>query len=477
MKSSFSRLFVSLTVVLLAAMVLISIAFQVLTGQYFTNHTISSLKNDGSVIADLYRAFYLDQGLSSQDFYMTLTVATSVSGSDAVICDAQGNLLLCANSPMGCEHVGLRLDESYRNKVFASGGCSDVGVIEGLYTETRYMIFLPVLDDVTGAPLAIVLVSAPEDNTLTTISQISETFFQVGLLIVTICVVVLIFMVRRQSSPLKAMARAASAFGHGELSARVEISGHHSQEVEELALAFNNMASSLQKSEYQRQEFVANISHELKTPMTTISGYVDGILDGTIPPEKSRQYLSLVSGETKRLSRLVRSMLDISRLQDGAGVMPEDQKLRFDVTELAGQVLISFEQAINQKELEVEVDMPDHPVYTHANRDAINQVLYNLLDNGVKFCPQGGVLSVSVREGGGKVYLSVSNNGETIPAGELPLVFERFHKIDKSRSKNRDSWGLGLYIVKTIINSHGENISVTSAEGKTAFTFTLPLVL
>ena len=127
--------------------------------------------------------------------------------------------------------------------------------------------------------------------------------------------------------------------------------------------------------------------------------------------------------------------------------------------------------------MEVQVDLPDHPAYTYANQDAINQVIYNLVDNGVKFCPENGQLSVAIQPGRNKLYLSVSNSGETIPPEELPLLFERFHKIDKSRSQNRDSWGLGLYIVKTIMDSHGENISVTSKDNLTTFTLTLPLVL
>jgi signal transduction histidine kinase len=146
------------------------------------------------------------------------------------------------------------------------------------------------------------------------------------------------------------------------------------------------------------------------------------------------------------------------------------------VIECAGQVLISFEQKINEKQLDVQVDMPEHPVFTFASEDAITQVIYNLVDNAVKFCPEGGVLSLFVRVGGSKVYVGVSNEGEVIPPEELPLVFDRFHKTDKSRSKNRDSWGLGLYIVRTLIDSHGENISVTSRDGSTTFTFTLPLV-
>ena len=120
--------------------------------------------------------------------------------------------------------------------------------------------------------------------------------------------------------------------------------------------------------------------------------------------------------------------------------------------------------------------MPEHPVYTLANQDAITQVVYNLLDNAVKFCPAGGELGLTVREGTNKIYVSIYNDGETIPAEELPLVFDRFHKLDKSRSQNRDGWGLGLYIVKTIVGSHGEDISVSSKDGRTEFTFTLPLV-
>jgi signal transduction histidine kinase len=209
--------------------------------------------------------------------------------------------------------------------------------------------------------------------------------------------------------------------------------------------------------------------------MTTIGGYVDGILDGTIPKEKSAHYMLVVSDEIKRLSRLIRSMLDISQLQREQGI-PEEKKIRFDLEECAGQVLIMFEQKILSKDLQVEVEMPEHPVYTLANEDYITQVIYNLVDNAVKFCPNGGTLGLQIREGNNKAYVSIYNDGQTIPPEELPLVFDRFHKIDKSRSQNRDGWGLGLYIVKTIVCSHGENISVSSHDGRTEFTFTMPLI-
>ena len=474
MKTTFSRTFTAAAVILLAATLLIGISFQVLVRQFLTKQTVDSLKSDGECIAELVLAYGADSYMSARDFHIALSTASRVSGADAVICDASGRLVLCADAPLGCEHTGLMLDERYLERVFAENGCTGTGAIGGLYEDMRYVVSVPIREE-NGTIVGLVLVSSPIGTAAMVLERISEIFVFVSVLTIIAAAIAVIILARRQAAPLREMAKTANAFGHGDLSARVSTDGNNSEEVEALALAFNNMASSLQKSEDRRQEFVANVSHELKTPMTTISGYVDGILDGTIPPEKNRQYLTLVSDETKRLSRLVRSMLDISRLQDRGGI-PEEQKTRFDVLECAGQVLISFEQKINDKHIDVQVEMPEHPVFTFASADAITQVIYNLVDNAVKFCHEGGNLTLSVREGKGKVYVSVSNDGDTIPPEQLPLVFDRFHKIDKSRSQNRDSWGLGLYIVRTLIDSHGENISVTSRDGTTTFTFTLPLV-
>ena len=475
MKSTFSRILTAVAVALLAALLLIGIFFQLLVRDYLTDTAVEKLKNDGEVMVELVQAAYSGAPVTDRNFNIAMTVATAVSGADAVFCDNSGKLVFCARSPLGCEHQGLVLGKDYLEKVFRNGSVTDTGIIQGLYPERRYVVALPIVDVQTGMRIGIIIMSMPMEETLSVLRRISEIFVFVSILVVLLAVCLMTLFVRNQSKPLKAMAKAARAFGHGELTARVDAKGNYTQEMEELALAFNNMASSLQKSEYQRQEFVANVSHELKTPMTTIGGYVDGILDGTIPPEKSQHYLKVVSDETKRLNRLVRSMLDIQQLQDQQGI-PQEQKTRFDIEEVLGQVLISFEQKIEAKKLQVQVDMPEHPVFTQAQQDYITQVLYNLVDNGVKFCPEGGALELNVREGSGKVYVSVSNEGETIPPQELPLVFDRFHKMDKSRSQNRDSWGLGLYIVKTIVSAHGENISVDSRDGRTTFAFTLPQV-
>ena len=475
MKTTFSRIFFPASMILLAALLVVGAAFQLLVKNFLTRDRLQDLQADGEVVAQLASAYFTDNTISSQDFYVNLSIATQVSGADAVICDKEGNLLLCASKPMGCTHQGMVIDKTYLEKVYSTGAVSDVGLVDGLYEDARYVVGVPIYHADSGVSVGVVIVSTPLTQVHTILNKMSDIYLLVSVLVVVVAVLVMTFLVRRQSEPLKDMARAASAFGHGDLDARVQVEQSTPLEVQQLALAFNNMASSLQKSEYQRQEFVANVSHELKTPMTTISGYVDGMLDGTIPPERQAHYMNLVSQETKRLSRLVRSMLDISRMQDAQG-FPEEQLTQFDLCECAGQVLITFEQKIEEKHLQVEVNFPEHRVYTLANRDAITQVFYNLTDNAVKFCPEGGTLRLSVREDGSKIYASVANSGDTIPPEELPLVFDRFHKLDKSRSKNRDGWGLGLYIVKTIVCSHGENISVSSKDGKTEFTFTMPLV-
>lgn len=474
MKSTFSRLFFPATILVLSALLLVGTSLRALVRSYLTEQAMNALESDASAISSLTEAYYADGALTGRDYLVDLTLVSQVSGADAVIFDRDGVLVRCSDSPLGCEHQGWTLSQDYLQRVAETGKAADTRIRCELYPEVRYMVSLPIKSGDTL--LGFVMTSMPTDASESVLKRITDIYIFLSLLVVLAAVILITVFARRQSTPLRQLAKAARAFGHGDLEARVSIKNHYTQELEELALAFNNMASSLQKSEYQRQKFVANVSHELKTPMTIIGGYVDGMLDGTIPAEKHPYYMQIVSDETKRLSRLVRSMLDISRLQDQGGI-PEEKKSRFDLCECIGQVLITFEQKINGKRLQMRVELPEHPVYTHACQDYITQVIYNLLDNAVKFCPENGTLELKLREGRGKTYVSIANSGETIPPEELPLVFDRFHKLDESRSQNRDGWGLGLYIVKTIICSHGENISVTSLNGRTEFTFTLPLIL
>ena len=474
MRSSFGRNFLSASLILLLTLILLGSVFQQLTDNYLTDFTFRRLDENADTISRLATSFVTGDG-ERREFLINLDMASRLSGTDIVICNSEGRVVLCSDSPFSCQHLRLQVNQQYLDKVVQTGYDSATGLVRGLYDDARYLVSMPITNENTGQAVGIVIVSVPTTTVSALLDRLANYYLCTALIVVLVFIIISAVFMGRQSRPLQEMARAANAFAHGDLDSRVRVEENASEEIQDLTVAFNNMASSLQKSEYRRQEFVANVSHELKTPMTTISGYVDGILDGTIPEAKRDHYLRIVSDETKRLARLVRSMLDISQLQSEEGI-PDEKKMNFDMGECAGQVLLTFEKKINDKHLEVSVDMPEHPVYTFANPDSITQVIYNLLDNAIKFCPEGGTLGLTIREGGKKVYVSVSNDGDTIPPEELPLVFDRFHKLDKSRSKNRDGWGLGLYIVKTIVCKHGENISVTSRDGKTEFTFTMPLV-
>jgi len=243
-------------------------------------------------------------------------------------------------------------------------------------------------------------------------------------------------------------------------------------EVADLAEAFNQMADSLENLEQMRNSFVANISHDLRTPMTTIAGFIDGIRDGVIPPEEHEYYLEVVSKEVHRLSRLVASLLDLSRIQAG------DRKFvmkPFDICEMARVILISFEQQIEEKKLDVVFECEEDRMQVLADHDAIYQIFYNICHNALKFSREGGRLRLRILYTKEKrVQVSVYNEGQGIPQEELPQVFERFYKSDKSRGLDKTGVGLGLYIAKTIISAHGEKIWVESESGKWCeFSFTL----
>ena len=278
------------------------------------------------------------------------------------------------------------------------------------------------------------------------------------------------FISERVIAPLREISNAAKSFAKGRFDVRVPVRG--SDEVAELADTFNNMAESLNNYDSMRNTFMSDVSHDLRSPMTSIAGFIDGILDGVIPPEQHEYYLKVVSSEVHRLSRLVSSLLDLSRIQAG------DRKFtmsRFDVCETAKRILISFEQKIDAKRLDVEFDLQEERIFVNADSDAIYQVLYNLCHNAVKFSADGGKLKISIsRLKGKRVLVEVYNDGQGIAREDLQYVFERFYKSDKSRGLDKSGAGLGLFISKTIIEAHGERIWVESEYGKNCcFKFTL----
>lgn len=469
MKTTYRRQFTMILCLLVAAILVIGLSFLYLFDRYAQDHQKQSLDDTAQSVTELVQS-YSATYLNSWEFRTNLAVAARASDNDIVICNSEGVVCICMERS-NCEHLGKRLDSDTVDTLFQGEKAKLNKAVSTLYGDERMASAIAVLNN-DGSRLCIVVVSVQKAAITALTEKMLRVFLLAALLILVAALLAIPIFTRREARPIQEMAAAARQIAHGNLDVRVP-TGNENEELEELAVAFNNMTLALKNSETIRNEFVANISHELKTPMTTIAGYLDGMLDGTIPPEKYRYYMELVSTEARRLSRLVRSMLDISRLRDQG--IPADQKTNFDICEAAGQALLCFEQRINPKKLNVEIDMPDEGLTIHAAQDSVTQVLYNLIDNAVKFVNEGGTLSVRIRRHGNSAMISVGNTGKTIPPEELPLVFDRFHKIDKSRSNDRDGWGLGLYIVKTIVLAHGEDVYVTSQDGKTEFTFSMSL--
>ncbi len=296
-----------------------------------------------------------------------------------------------------------------------------------------------------------------------------KTIIMSTLWIMLALLIVVYFITERLVSPIREMSRAAKEYASGRFDARVTVKGN--DEIAELGTAFNNMASSLSSHEEMRRLFLANVSHDLRTPMTTISGFIDGMLDGAIPEDQRDYYLGVVASETRRLSRLVSSLLSITQIQAGERKFV---KQSFDVCETCREIIISSEQRINDKNLSVSLDCDADNMYVSADKDAVHQIIYNLVDNAVKYSRNGTEFTISVREEDNKTYVSVFNYGEGISEEDLPHVFERFYKTDKSRGLDKSGSGLGLYIAQTICEAHGEKIFAESKQGEWCkFTFTL----
>ena len=468
----YGRQFATMAGMILLSFLMLGASFATLSYQYAIQEKQDSMGRSANIIA-AYTSEYINANgqYSWQDmgFQGQLSVLALATDTHVMVSTAQGTVVYATDGANELLELESRSIPTQIVSEVVGGSFVGATTLGGMYERPRYLVALPIQSGATLQGLVLVSCEASEISSMW--QDISSLFLITATAVILIAAIISSVTSMRQSKPIKEIAAAARQFGHGELSVRVDV-GHRRDEVGELAEAFNAMADSLSKSEQRRSEFIANVSHELKTPMTTIAGFADGILDGTIPPEKEQDALRTISSETRRLSRLVRRMLDLSRLQSAENVTAQEQ---FDISELMVRVLLSLETKINQSGLDVATDLPEEPVMVWGDPDGITQVCYNLLDNAIKFSQEKGVITISVTTKGGKAHVSVRNVGDTIPAEELPLLFDRFHKSDKSRSEDRDGVGLGLYIVKTILNNHKENITVTSDHGVTEFTFTLTL--
>lgn len=465
----FKKYFFTTTLIIIFSLTVMMVLLAFALNNYLAKNQYSALSESCKELSD-----YLTE--SSDDitqvaFAKAVNALSKVTESDIFIVDGDGKIILCGCDEWEekgvCYHSGSLISRSA-----LSGINEDKLTVStlGIY-KSPHSLAIKSVKDVGGYKSLSVIAATPVSKTQELMAAIARLYLLSAIIPIILMFFAIYYMTYRLTKPLKQMSVASRAMAKGDFSKRIPVTSD--DEIGELASSFNQMTNSLVQLEGMRKSFVANVSHELKTPMTTIGGFIDGILDGTIEPDKQRYYLNIVSDEVKRLSRLVQSMLSMAKLESGEFVLKPEL---FDFREMLCTIVISQEQRIEAQNLEITGLDEINSISINADKDLIHQVIYNLVDNAIKFTDESGTINFKAVSDGKKLTFTITNSGKGIPEKELPFVFERFYKVDKSRSANKNSTGLGLYLVRTIVKAHGGGINVTSKENSfTAFNVTLPL--
>lgn len=438
------------------------------------NYSVDNIQGNLEDAAEFVSAFYLPRitdpwKIDDSAFVGTLKSIAYSNHIRIMLTDRTGSIQLYVDPYT--QGSGGTIDGAIVSLLSQKKMFYEVGTLDGYYENKLMTVAVPVLDDL-GNFRGIVVASAPTDSIKTLFRSFMKGVLSILVFVILIAFAIIYFVSAKLSKPLHDMSAAARKFAMGDFKTRVRVRGGP-EEIQSLAAAFNNMAESMQKLDEQRGAFISDVSHELKTPMTSISGFIDGILDGTIPEERQRHYLEIVRAEVQRLSRLVGKLLLTSRLETNT----QELNMRpVDLCDLIGAAALGMESAVEKKNISVNIDLPADRLYVLADPDALTQIVTNLLDNAVKYGEENGKIEVTVRKKGDAAAVSVYNTGQGISPDDLPHVFDRFYKADRSRGLDKESNGLGLYIVKSLLSRMNRVITAESEEGKYArFTFTLEL--
>ena len=404
----------------------------------------------------------------------TLGIMSQATNSDYFITDVDGNAMFCGDCETGfstqCEnHKKIVISGDLLERA-TDGGFSDY-MTDEIFGIGRFVVAMPVTDDQGEVKGLVFAVEDAITGLVPYVASVAKAFSYAMFFALVIVFIAIFFIVRGITKPLGEMQEVTEHFARGDFEYKAN-EDYPKRDFRDFAKALNKMAYELKKDDEAQKSFIANVSHELKTPMTSIGGFIDGILDGTIPQKDEKRYLTIVSSEVKRLSRMVVSMLNISKIEAGEIQLAET---KYDVGKQIFETLLNFEQKIEEKHIEIAGFEKMNGVIIEGDRDLIQQVIYNLFDNAMKFTPENGKITVSAVNNGEGTKVTIRNSGAGVSEEELARLFERFYKVDKSRSFDTKGVGLGLYIVKTIINMHEGEISASSKIGEyTEFSFYIP---
>ncbi len=337
----------------------------------------------------------------------------------------------------------------------------------GTYSSNVLSVFAPITSDfkVKG----YVVINCHMGSIQNSCDNLMNISYITMAIIFLLSAIILIFFTEMVYQPLNKITYAAEQYAAGNMHYEFQVDSE--DEIGYLAACLNYMASEIARAEDDQKRFVANISHDFRSPLTSIHGYLEAMLDGTIPPEMHEKYLKVVINETDRLTKLTNGLLTLNNLNTKGMLL---EKTTFDINQVIRNTAATFEGLCRQKNISLELVLTGETLYVRADMEKIQRIIYNLMDNAVKFSHQNSIIKIETSEKKNKLFVSIKDNGIGIPKEDLKYIWDRFYKSDLSRGKDKKGTGLGLCIVKEIINAHGENINVISTQGEgTEFIFSL----
>ncbi|MBR6004644.1 MAG: HAMP domain-containing protein, partial [Clostridia bacterium] len=423
--SLFRRFFLISALMLLGTLLIAGLSLMIFVSSYWMNERTELLKKSVNSVAnnaaDVLRSEYMTENRKNSIMIIcnNLNQISSAIDADIFVVDTEGGVIYCKDvlkSGFSLYTGSCMLHGTYEineniMRTALDRPCSTTGDLDGMLDSLSFIVSSPV--KVGEETVAVVFATQSLTRGLAPyILTIFRMFSYASMIGILFALIVAYISTARTTRPLRLMSEAASRYANGDFSYRIPYNGKKNRkpdEVSALIEAFNSMAQDLDALEMSRRSFIANVSHELKTPMTTIGGFIDGMLDGTISEDKQEQYLGIVSDEVKRLRRLVEQMLNLSRIESGEVKLNPSE---FDISEMIVSTLLSFEQIIDSKSIDVRGLETFSQLKIIADRDMIYQVIYNLVDNAVKYTPQGGYIEVSAADGGvNRAVVRVTNSG------------------------------------------------------------------
>ncbi|MBQ7359477.1 MAG: ATP-binding protein [Lachnospiraceae bacterium] len=443
------------------------VAFYVprLTEEHLTREKASAMYNEAVQIANNYASGLYNNEVDLETVTKQLDILSVYLKANIRIINPSGRLILDTSEEGIMDHEVII---SNFDPTFTAGSYYNIGTFFGQFDQEVLSVIAPITADykVQGY---VVIHMLMDDIKASSDSLMNISYITLVVLIL-LSLIILIFFSELVYKPLKKITYAAEQYAEGNM--HYEFQVYSEDEIGYLAACLSFMASEIAKAEDNQKKFVANVSHDFRSPLTSIRGYLEAMLDGTIPPELHEKYLQIVLNETERLTKLTNSLLTLNNLNTKGMLL---EKSEFDINQIIRSTAASFEGTCHRKNIAIELILTGETLFVNADMGKIQQVLYNLLDNAIKFSHQNSVIKIETSEKKNKIFVSVKDSGIGIPKDDLKNIWDRFYKSDLSRGKDKKGTGLGLSIAKEIIASHGEHINVVSTEGVgTEFIFSLP---